>query len=66
MTFTNQRKEKYNVMSIQQYRGRRVKDGSLVHGYAAYSEEGRTYIMIPAMGNSFHIVEVSADSVEPW
>ena len=53
-------------MSIQQYRGRRVKDGSLVSGYAAQGIEcGATFILVPATENSFHIVEVDSDTLTP-
>lgn len=51
-------------MNIQKYQGRRVKDGSLVRGYAAQGTEcGKTFILIPATADSFHIVEVEGESL---
>ena len=54
------------MIHIQQYTGRRVKDGSTVKGYAAVScESERAWIIVPAKGtdDKFHIVEVVPDSL---
>lgn len=52
------------MQKIRKYKGRRIKDGSLVTGYAAQGTEcGLTFILIPASSNSFHTVEVDPETL---
>lgn len=53
---------------IQKYAANRVKDGSLVVGYAAIGYESTTaWIMVPTKGTTdqFHMVQVNPESIVP-
>lgn len=53
-------------MNIQQYQGRRIKDGKIVRGYAARGTEcSRVFIMVPVGTVDVSIVEVDTDSLVP-
>ena len=54
------------MIEIQRYKGRRVKDGATHTGYAVRGtgDGGKTFILVPANKDSFHIMEVEAESLE--
>jgi hypothetical protein len=53
-------------MNIQQYQGKRIKDGNVVRGYAARGTEcQRAFIMVPVGPADVSIVEVEPDSLVP-
>ena len=55
------------IMNVPMYTGRRIKDGSLVAGYAAIGSEGHTaWIMAPtAMSDDqFRMFNVDPESLE--
>ena len=53
-------------MDIQQYQGKRIKDGKVVRGYAARGTEcARAFIMVPVGAAEVSTVEVDPYSLVP-
>jgi hypothetical protein len=53
-------------MNIQQYQGKRIKDGKVVRGYAARGTEcARAFIMVPVGPADVSTVEVIPESLVP-
>ena len=63
----NQKQINETTMNVPMYTGRRIKDGSLVAGYAAIGSEGHTaWIMAPTdvSDDQFRMYNVDPESLE--